>query len=159
MRFNNIWILFLVGSCILFACNGNSDHSNNIPEPVVIFVNNGAVVPDPISTTVTISSDSIEYETEQSGTIIEQWSEQIESSDYESVQQIIDDYDLLQMNDVTLEEGQEPCSGWEGMTITIDEADSSHSFDIMGAVCSREQWPEGVRELVDLRDELVAKYE
>jgi hypothetical protein len=29
----------------------------------------------------------------------------------------------------------------------------------MGAVCSREQWPEGVRALVDLRDELVAKYE
>jgi hypothetical protein len=159
MRFNMIWILSLVGSFILFACNGDSDDSNNISESQVTFVDNGAVVSDPISTTIIISSDSIEYSTSQSGTIIGQWSKQIQSSDYDSVQQIIDDYDLLQADNITLDEGQTPCEGWGGMTITIDQDDSSHSLDISGGVCSREQWPEGIRALVDLKDVLVAKYQ
>ena len=154
MRFNTILILFLVVSCILFACNGDSDDPGTI---TVTLVDYGAVAFDPTSTTVTISSDSIEYEQEQSGTIINQWSEQIESSDYESVRQIVEDYNLVQMTDLTLEEGQDACIGWEGMTITIDDNDSSHSFEIQGSVC-RIYWPEGVLALVDLKDALVAEY-
>jgi hypothetical protein len=63
------------------------------------------------------------------------------------------------MEDVTLGEGDTPCEGWGGMTISIDDDGSIHSFDISGTVCSSDQWPEGVRELVALRDELIAKYE
>jgi len=159
IRFNNIYIVSMISLWVIFSCGGNSDNSSNPPGTEVTLIDHGASVLDPISTTVTINPESIEYETEQSDTIIEEWSESIESADYESAQKIVDDYKLLQMNDVTLAGGQGPCTGWQGMTIMISNTTGSHSFDIPGAVCSPEQWPEGVHELVDLRDKLVDKYQ
>lgn len=161
MRYKRIWMLVMIGSFALFACNGNNDDSgasDGVGEVVVEFIDHGAVLPDPVSTTVTIDSDSIEYETEQSGEIVEQWSGTIDAEEYESLQLIIDDYNLLEMEDVTPEEG-DICDGWGGMRISIDNDGSIYSFGIAGTVCSRDQWPEGVRALVDLRDELLVKYE
>ena len=153
-------LLFLI--CVSFGCNHGSDDTNN-SELVVKFVDNGIVYPESISTTVVISSKLIEYEESQSDTIIEEWSEGIETSDFDSVKQVVSDYNLVQMEDIILAEGQEPCSGWKGMTISITETDNeasnTHSFEIMGSVCERDKWPAGVRALVDLKDELVDKYQ
>ena len=97
-------VVLLFSACVLYSCNSNSDDSNDSPVTQVTFVDNGVVFPDAISTTVTINSDSIEYSAShsQSGTIAEQWSELIQLSDFESFQQIIDGYDLFQVNDITL---------------------------------------------------------
>jgi hypothetical protein len=159
MKLNYLCIVLLLGLCILFGCNKNSDDSSNIPITQVTFVDKGAVVPDPISTTVIIKSDSIEYLSTQSGNIINQWSKQIQSSEFNSVQQLIDNYNLFYSDDITLGNGQSPCEGWQGMTITMDGTDSSHTINIMGDVCAREQWSEGVHALFDLKDELVTKYQ
>jgi hypothetical protein len=129
----------------------------------VKFVDNGIVYPESISTTVIISSELIECEESQTDTIIEEWSKVIDTSEFDSVKQVVNDYNLVQMEDVILAEGQEPCSGWKGMTIKITETDNeasnTNSFEIMGSVCKRDEWPVGVRALVDLKDELVDKYQ
>jgi hypothetical protein len=45
------------------------------------------------------------------------------------------------------------------MTISITETDNdasnTHSFEIMGDVCA-DDWPEGVRALLDPKDQIVA---
>ena len=127
---------------------------NNSSTTQVTFLDKGAVVPNFLSTTVIINSESIEYLRSQSGDIIEQWSQQIQPVDFTSVQEIIADYGLVCTDDIT---GYGGCVGWRGMAITIDRTDRSHTFDIMGSVCIG-QWPEGVRALVDLESELVTKY-
>jgi hypothetical protein len=151
MRLKYLCIALLFGSCIFFGCK-------NVAETQVTIVDKGAVVPIPISTKVKITSHSIKYVSSQFEIITALWVRQIDPSDYNSVRNLIDGYNLLEMNDIILAEGQMPCDGWRGMTITIDEAGNSHSFDIEGVAC-RDQWPEGVRALVDLKDELVEKYQ
>lgn len=179
MKLNYLCIVLLLGLCVLFGCNEHFGDSHNLPITQVTFVDKGGAVLDPISITVIIKSDSIEYSRSQSGNIIEQWTKQIQHAEFNSVRQIIDYYNLFNRDDLTdyeqppCEDGQnvvdpllgisicEPlpyCTGWRGMTITMDRIDSSHTFDINGSLCVRELWPEGIRALVDLKDELVVKY-
>ena len=152
--------LHLVASIIL-SCNDHSDDSNdsnNIPVSEVSFVDKGAVVPNPVSTTVTITPDSIEYVKSQTNTIIEEWSNPIEASDFDSAQRIINEYDLFNGSDITLTEGQMPCAGWQGMTVMLVGTNTTHTINIPGSVCSRDQWSEGIRALVELKEDLVEKY-
>lgn len=159
MKSSYLCMFMLLGLCVIvLGCNDNSDYSSTIPVSQVSFVDYGAVVPNPISTTVTISPNSIVYTSTQSGNIIEQWSNQIEAADFDSIQQIINEYSLFYSNDITLASGQEPCEGSGGMTISMNGVDISHTINIAGTVCSRDQWPEGIHSLVDLKDSLVEKY-
>lgn len=161
MKLNYLFVALLLVAGFLLSCNDHSDDSsdsNNISVSEVSFVDKGAVVPDPVSTTVTIRPDSIEYVKSQSNTVIEEWSNQIEASDFDLVQQTIDQYDLFNSNDITLSEVQMPCLGWKGMAITLIGPNTTHAINISGSVCSRDQWSEGVHALVDLKDDLVEKY-
>ncbi|MGB5218111.1 MAG: hypothetical protein WBN66_07415 [Smithella sp.] len=161
MRLNYLFVALLLIAGIFVGCNDHSDDSkdsNTIPVSEVSFVDKGAVVPNPVSLTVTITPDSIEYVKSQTNTVIEEWSNPIEASDFDSVQRIIDVYDLFNGSDITLAEGQIPCTGWQGMTVTLVGADTTHTINIPGSVCSRDQWSEGVRALVELKDDLVEKY-
>lgn len=182
MKIKYFCLIFLLGACLLFGCSGinDEDSCSNIPIRQVTFVDKGGAVLDPISTTVIIKSDSIEYLRSQAGIIIEQWSKPIQLSEFYAVRRIIVQYHLMGRGD--LEDYEQPpceeeqtiadpafgisicgplpyCAGWRGMAITIDRIDSSHTFDINGSLCVRGLWPEGVRALVDLEDELVAKYQ
>ncbi|MBN1665293.1 MAG: hypothetical protein JW943_16990 [Deltaproteobacteria bacterium] len=157
MKLKQLGVIFLLGVCVLLGCN-TSDDPVHVSVTQVTFVDNGAVVPNPVVTTVTIKPDSIEYARSQSGAVIEQWSKQIESSDFDSLRQPIDVYGLFESADVTLAEGQFPMVGWRGMTITISRTDGSHTITISGSV-SRTQWPQGIQELVNIKDELLEKYQ
>ena len=182
MKIKYFCLILLLGACLLFSCIGINDEDNcsDIPIRQVTFVDKGGAVLDPISTTVIIKSDFMEYIRSQSGNIIEQWTKQIQPFEFNSVRQIIDNYNLFYRDDLTdyeqppCEDGQnivdpllgisvcDPlpyCTGWRGMTITINRIDCSHTFDISGSLCVRELWPEGILALVDLKDELVAKYQ
>jgi hypothetical protein len=161
MRLNYFFAALLLLAGILVGCNDHSDDSkdsNTIPVSEVSFVDKGAVVPNPVSTTDTITPDSIEYVKSQSNTIIEEWSKPIESSDFDSVQRIINEYDLFNGSDIILAEGQMPCAGWQGMTVTLVGTNTTHTINIPGSVCSRDRWTEGVRALVELKEDLVEKY-
>ena len=165
MRLHYLWLVLLVGVCILFGCNDNSDDSNSesIPVTQVTFTQRLDIGPD-IFTTVTITPNSIEYVRTESGNITRQWSKQIEVSDFNSIQKIINDYNIFQSDNITLDtiatsDIIAECIGVGDTTITINRIDdSSHTFDISGVVYP-EYWPEGVRALVELKGELVAKYQ
>jgi len=158
MKLNYLYIALFLGASISFGCKHYCD---DMPVSQVTFVDKGGVYPGFVTTKVIISPDSIEHIiVSENGTIDEQWSQQIQSSDFDVLQQIIDEHDLFCADDITLRKWQSACTGWQGMTITIRATDnSSHAIDIEGAICIKEQWPAGVRELVELEDALVEKYQ
>ncbi len=161
MKVNYFAFMLMLGACLLLGCDDDSDDPD--PEVMTIdgvtFLDKGAVVPEPVTTTVIMTSGAIEHVSYQSGKVIDRWSQEIESSDFDSIEKIIQDYNLFQRGDVEPGEGQEPCVGWDGMTVTINGSGSAHSFDISGNACYDDQWPDGVRVLIDRKEELVEKYQ
>jgi hypothetical protein len=155
-RFRKI-VPALIVMCCFIGC-GSNDYNDTIGLQEVTFVDKGAVVANPISTTVSIDPNSIKYSQSQSDKVTNEWSKHILFSDYTSVRKVISDNKLYESEDV-VPSSQFPCMGSQGMTIRIKKDNNVHSFDIVGgAYCNRSQWPSGVRELVDLKDALVEKY-
>ena len=149
-------VLALISFSCLFGCGSTSNNGNGIQG--VTFLDKGAVVPNPVSTTVSIDSNSINYSQTQSGVNIGGWSKQIQFSDYTSIQKVIADNKLYEAGDV-VSPGQPACTGAKGMTIKITNVNNVHPFDIDGGIlCDRTQWPVGVRDLVTLEEALVVKY-
>ncbi len=160
---------FLKSACVMivmplfFGCGSGGDRWNavmleNFGIQEVTFEDKGAVVPNPLITTVSMDSGSIRYSESQSDQVIGEWSKPIEIADFRSVRTIISDNKLYMSEDV-LPSGQFPCLGSHEMTISIRKDNNIHSFTIDGGVyCDRSQWPSGVRELVELKDTLVEKY-
>jgi hypothetical protein len=151
-----IILILIILSCY-FGCSSHSDGSNVTQAVTIIY--KGAVVPNPVSTTVSIDPYFINYSQAQSGAIIGGWSKPIQPADFTLVWKVIDDNKLYESGDV-LPVGGPPCVGSQGMTIRIYKDNSVHSFDIYsGAVCVRTQWPAGVRDLVEHEEALVNKYQ
>lgn len=143
--------------CMLWACDGDSDHSATIPVTKVTFADKGAVVPEPVTTTTVFSPNFIEYTSMQNGVILEQWQKSMDPADFDDMASIINEYELYDSDDVVrASDDDEPWTGWSGMTITIETSNDLHTFEIMGDV-DPEKWPDGVRELVNLMDALVEK--
>jgi|GEM_PF-2913248 len=149
------FLLFITAVTCLFGCgsNNNSDAGGQ----VVSFVDKGGVVPYPTTTAIVIGPNTIKKTESQSGKAFGEWTKQISFADYTSIRKVIADNNIAENGDVTLAPGQQSCVGWSGMTISIEDGNNAHHFDISGLVCDN-QWPEGVRNLVSLRDSLVAKY-
>lgn len=155
-QFRKVFLAVVVMICFI-GCGSDNENGTTGIQGVTI-VDKGAVVPNPISTTVSIDSSSIKYSQSQSDQIINGWSKKIQFADYTSVRKVISD-NKLYMNDNVLPTDQFPCMGSHGMTISIEKDNSVHSFDIAGGIyCNRNKWPSGVRDLVNLKDTLVDKY-
>ncbi len=159
MRLHYLWLVLLVGACILFSCKDDSN-SENITVTQVTFTHRDSRGPDNYET-VTITSNSIETVSTASGNITRQCSKQIEEADFNSIQKIINDYNLFQSDDITTDIFDTPdglhldVMGGTDTTITINRSDdSSHTFVIGGGVSSG-YWPEGVRALVELKSDLL----
>ena len=155
-----LWPVPLLMLLTICGCGGESGSSSDSGISEVTFVDNGAVTLNPTITTVTFSANSVAYSETQSGKVIEQWSSVVSLSDFSSLQEIIRGYNLSASGDVTLVNAQSPCIGHHGASITIKEAGNAHTIKISGLViCQSDSWPEGVRKLMDLKSDLVAKYQ
>ena len=164
MRLRYLWLVLLIGMSVPYGCGSqDGDYSGGIFLDRLTILNKGVSTLYPTTVTVTITPCSIEYISQNASVgVISQWSRKIDPADYLVVQQIINQYQLYQSSDVTLPDGVLGCIGPYGMTITIESFGDtlSHAFDIAGnAMCNRSAWPEGVQALINLQDNLVAKYQ
>lgn len=161
MKFTKWCVVLLFVLAVLIGCNENSkldsEDVSSSDYPNVVFINRGAVVPDPVVSTVTIDPFAITYNDSQSGNIINYWFKPLLEDEFDSLKELIERYDLLNADDVTLADGQEPMCGWQGMTIIIFLNDDVHSIDICGEV-NQEQWPKGIKALIALKDQIYEKY-
>jgi len=146
-------MLFMMALCCLVGWSGNDDGLRS-----VTFTDHGAVVPNPVVTTVSITPGFLSFSRAQNGSLVEKWSKRISAADFSSLKRIVADYKLYESGNV-VPAGPPSCLGARGMTIGIGKGELVHSFDIDGGVyCDRSQWPAGVRKLVDLEDRLLEKY-
>jgi len=149
-------VLATVALCS-FGCGSSSNNTDTGIQRVSI-IDKGAVVPKPITTTVTIDLTNIKYSQSQAGQIIGGWTNLIQSDDYSNVQKIVGDNNLFESGNIT-SEAPTMCVGGSGITITKKKNDNDHTFDINSdMLCDRAKWPAGVRDLVNLKDTLVAQY-
>lgn len=153
---NKLGALSVLVLLAIAACSDNSNNSNNADIISVSFMNKGAVAPNSVSTKVVLKADSIEFSKIISGQVVEKWVKQAHQADFSPIQNKIIEHDLFGAYDVTLLSGQPSCSGWQGMSIVIEKADSAHTLNIDGSVCSRAQWPAGISELVNLQESIIA---
>jgi len=156
-RYRMLALAVIALSCCQGCGNGNDNQSSDLQR--VTFVNKGAVVPAPVIRTVAIDRQTISYSDTQAGQPISSWSRQVQFADYSSIQRTVKEYNLLEARNVTLPVGHQGCVGARGMTITMATGSKVHSFDISADVwCNRDLWPEGIRNLVNLEDALIAEY-
>lgn len=162
MRLRYLLLVLLAGVCFLNGCGTDEStvYSDSILLSKVTILHKGYTVLYPTTTTVTITPDAIEYvQVNSKDGIVGQWSEAISFSDYLLVQHIINQYRLYSADNVTSESF---CTGNAGMTVTIESYTGTppHSFNIPGnAMCDRAAWPKGVQALINLEENLIAKYE
>jgi hypothetical protein len=157
MKKGQVFVSALILLSSIVGCGDDSSSKSAVTQGVT-FIDKGAVVPKPISTTTSIDSNSIKYSQSQSGQIIGGWSKPIQFADYTSVRKIISDNQLYASGNI-LPTGAPSCTGSAGMTINIQMENGVHSFDIDGGIyCNRNKWPAGVRDLVNLEEALVLKY-
>jgi hypothetical protein len=143
--------------CLCFAgCSAGDNTSAQLQN--ITILDKGAVAPYQISTTIRIEAGNIVRSDSQSGQVIGEWSKQMQFSDFSSARAVVSKFNLMDQPTITLAADQQPCSGWSGMSIAIQNEQSLHAFDISGLACDRNRWPDGPRELVNLQDNLVAKY-
>lgn len=149
-------LISFIAIFFLFGC-GSGNESQYSEIQTMTFVDKGAVAEYPTITTITIDQNSITKTEAQSGVIFGKWTKEILMADYISLRNIITDKNLMNESDITLAPGQEGCSGWRGMAITI-QTDGPHHFDIDGAACDMSKWPAGVHDLVIMKDSIAAAY-
>ena len=134
----------------------------------VTIIDNGPVILNPITTTISfayssISSTQEQYDfTAEQWSVVDQWSTEMNTSDYFDLQDIVQNNALVEQGDVVLPGGYPVCAGSGSIHISITEADNSiHEFDISGQVrCYRDTlWPAGVVDLVTIEENLVGTYE
>jgi len=155
MKFSKFKYFPCLALFLITGCSGYSDNHIDAEVLSVAVSNKGAVTPNPISTTAVIKSDAIEFSKIQSGQVIEKWIKKAQPTNLASLQSKISQFNLFNASDITLQPGQQACTGWQGMTIVMGISDSEHTLNVDGSVCDRTQWPEGIRELVNLHDSLV----
>ena len=128
----------------------------------VTLIDNGAVVPNSTTTTVSFAYSTVTSTQQRDGATIGQWSVEMDTLDYFDLQDLVQSNELTTQGDLVLPDGYPACTGWAGMHISITEADGAvHEFNIGGSIgCYRDTlWPPGVLALVTRQEELVTTYQ
>ena len=119
-------------------------------------VENGAVVPNPVSTTTLIKYDgtmAVSFgETSSTSKLSEQ--------DLLLLKTSISEADLMNQKDIPVVEGQEACQGSGGITVYYkNDAVSENKFNISGGVvCNKNLIPDKINKLLSLINKLASSY-
>jgi hypothetical protein len=156
-----MWSIVLVAPAlfVLAACNKSAPVTPGGSAQSVSFLNKGAVVPHPISTSVIVNQYFIKFSSTQNGNTIDSWSSVISAQDFSHLISIINDNNLMETSDPVLPQGVGGCIGHQGMTIVMTMDNNVDTLNISGLLwCDRSFWPAGLVSLVAFQDSLVEKY-
>jgi hypothetical protein len=156
-----------IGAMLFFGIFLCSCDSSNNPFPPqgsrsVTVVDQGAVVPAPIKTTVAVNSHFIVYSSARLDTPLVWWSSHISAEDFAHLIAIVDEYDLMNAPDPTLPPGEEGCVGARAMNIIMINGDKQDTLTIPGPLrCPNlaSFWPAGLDSLLEFEGSLVRKYQ
>jgi hypothetical protein len=140
----------------LDSCKKSEPTEPVIPISFISFLYYGAVVPNPISTLITVEPEEIKSALSQNGVVISSWSAKIQNQEYNHLISIIDNNKLIGAPDPV---GGRLCVGSAGMSVFIKENNIIDTINIAGLYyCDKSCWPTGLDSLVAFEDSLVNKY-
>ncbi len=150
-------ILLIVTIVFILSCEKSSTVTPAESSDFVSFLDKGAVVPEPMSTLVTIDRSKIELVSSQNGITINYWSNKISNENYLLLTSIIKNNNLMNVADPTPSSNPgEICIGHKGARIIMRLQNTIDTINIPGQViCDRLRWPIGLDSLVALKDTLV----
>jgi hypothetical protein len=147
----------MVGVLVQEGCRDSTPIQPPGGESFVIVLDRGAVVPDPIETSVVVEPGRISGASTQNGIAISTWSCEIESQDFVRLVRIATDSMLFRGPEPQF--GQGSCEGARGLVVYITIDGLADTITVPGIKrCGSITWPAGLRSLVSLKDSLVAKY-
>ena len=146
----------LVSLVVVAGCKKSEPTELVSPSSSVGFLYYGAVVPNPVSTMITVEQEEIRSVSTQKGVVLSSWSAKIQMADYDHLVSIIDNNNLIGAPDPI---GGRPCVGSGGMSIFVNQHNTVDTINILGIyMCDRSCWPTGLDSLVVFQDSLVNKY-
>lgn len=156
-RFNRLLTSLGFASVVVLTACGHvptSTPTTALVAKEVTVVDLGAVVPNPVVTTITINATTISY---SKGSV--QWTKTIQSGDFIAVQTIISNNNLFATTTPVPPTGGE-CVGGRGINFTItDQFSNAHSFNVPGQIdCNTSEWPPGSDDLYTHMESLILLY-
>ncbi len=157
------WSIGTVLTFGTFLCACDSPNSPLPPQDLrsVSFVDQGAVVPAPIRTVVTVNSDFILYTSARLDTPLVSWFSKILAQDFAHLIAIVDQYNLTKAPDPDLPQGQNGCVGSRAMNILMVNGATQDTLTIPGPMrCANLSsfWPAGLDSLLAFEESLVRRY-
>ncbi|MGD0337966.1 MAG: hypothetical protein ABSB78_04195 [Bacteroidota bacterium] len=148
--------IFLSLVVVLGSCKKSEPTEPVKSTSYVSFLDKGAVVPQPVSTLVTVDQEDIIFVSSQNGVTISSWSAKIQSQEYNHMISLINNNKLVGAPDPT---GSSLCVGAQALIIVIKEDNITDTLNIAGVYrCDKSCWPMGLDSLVAFKDSLVDKY-
>jgi hypothetical protein len=149
-------LTILVSLIVLGSCKKAEPTEPVTSVSSVNFLYYGAVVPNPISTLVTIEPDDITSVSSENGVVLSSWSAKIQVAEYNHLNSIIDNNKLIGAPDPI---GSQQCVGSRGMSIFIKENTVVDTINIAGIyMCGSSCGNIGLDSLIAFEDSLVNKY-
>ena len=147
----------MVGVLFQAGCKDSTTIEPPGDKSFVIVLDRGAVVPDPVETSVVVEPGKISGASTQNGVAINTWSCEIESQDFVRLIRIAADSMLFRGPEPQF--GQGSCVGGRELIVYITIDGLADTITVPGLKrCNSVTWPAGLRRLVCLKDSLVTKY-
>ena len=122
-----------------------------------VFVDKGAVVPEPVETSVAVEPQRISGTSTQSGVVISSWSAKLDGQDHVQLMRFATDSMLFRGPEPTFGPGS--CDGARELIVYITIDGLADTITVPGMKrCGSIAWPSGLRSLVSFKDDLVTKY-
>jgi hypothetical protein len=123
----------------------------------LVFVDKGAVVPEPVETSVAVDPERISGTSTQNGVVFGTWSTKLDGSDYEHLLRIATDSMLFRGPEPQFGSGL--CVGARDLVVYITINGLADTIIVPGGKrCKNIEWPAGLRSLVAFKDSLITKY-
>jgi hypothetical protein len=158
--FRSIGIVLTSGT-FLFACDSPNNPLPSQDSRSVSFVDQGAVVPAPVRTVVTVNPDFIFYASARLDTPLVSWFSKILAQDFAHLTAIVEQYNLTKAPDPALPQGQNGCVGSRAMNIVMVNGATQDTLTIPGPMrCANlsSLWPAGLDSLLAFEESLVQRY-
>ena len=159
MNSKSLSIALIAVFSIFLLANCSNSTSTSATNQSISFLDKGAVVPDPVSTLVTVNQQFVEYSTSKSGVVRNSWSSVISPDDFLRLMSIVDHFGLLDAPDPVLPQGVTGCTGGQGIRIVTTRDSRIDTLNISGLIeCYRAYWPAGLDSLIQFEASIVNKY-
>lgn len=145
----------------LCACDSSNNPMPSQDSRSVSFVDQGAVVPAPVRTVITVNPDFIFYSSARLDTPLVSWFSKILMQDFTHLIAIVDQYNLMKAPDPALPQGQNGCVGSGAMNIVMVNGGTLDTLNIPGPLrCANlaSFWPPGLDSLLAFEESLVKRY-